>query len=280
DLIKAAADFLAATTDEDARGVSLAARAVTNPVEALAFEREVFNRLGTSRFEVALAFMDLLVNQDVALLASQRAGAGILGLIRTALGGAPSTLSPDQQASLTRALLMLDMVKGVTARDPNPAETCPVAAITPLTDPDALTMEGGATVVWNHTAEGLETAANNLVTLVQADGGTASIQSAYRPQAYQSHLREVWDKARDLRGNASLACAAVRTAVNQEMTHHGLLVDRPVAARSNHTGGTAVDISWTLPDAADEEARIDELAGQAGLRHRLHAADRPHFELP
>jgi cell wall-associated NlpC family hydrolase len=163
---------------------------------------------------------------------------------------------------------------------PAAAPVCPVAPIATITDADALAMEGGATLIWNNTTPGLQAAANSLVTLVTAEpGGSASIQSAYRPPAYQNHLREVWDKARALRGNTSPACAAVRTAVDQEMAHHSLNPDRPVAAVSNHSAGNAVDISWSLPRAADEEARIDTLAGQAGLRHPLHTADRPHFEL-
>lgn len=273
--------FLAANSDAASRGLGLAARAIRNPVEALPLETAIFNKLGTSRFDVALAFMDSTVNQDIALLASQRAGAGIIGIIRTALGAAPATLSTSQQESLTRANLMLGLVKTAVARDPNPAQTCPVTPVTPLTDADALTMEGGATLIWNNTAAALQPAANELVTLILAErGGTASIESAYRPRAYQSHLFEVWDKARDLRGNSSMECAAVRTAVNQEMTHHELHVDRLVGRTSNHTAGRAVDISWTLPNAANEETTIDALAIQAGLRHRLHAADRPHFELP
>jgi hypothetical protein len=280
-LSQMAADFLAANADADERGIGLAVRAVTNPVEALPLAGAVFNQLGTASFDVALAFMDSVVNEEVALLASQRAGAGIIGVIRTALGNAPATLSKSQQESLTRANLMLGLVRGAVARDPNPAQTCPVTPITPLTDPDALTMEGGATIVWNNTQAGLQAAANQLIALIRAEpGGTAALQSAYRPQAYQSHLREVWDKARALRGNTSTACAAVRTAVNQEMNHHSLNVNRLVGNTSNHTGGRAVDISWTLPNATNEEARIDALAIQAGLRHRHHAADRPHFELP
>jgi Domain of unknown function (DUF4157) len=157
---------------------------------------------------------------------------------------------------------------------------CPVAALTPITDPDALAMEGGTRVLWNNTSPGLQTAANRLVTLIQAEpSGTAAITSAWRPQAYQDHLREVWDKAHALQGNTSPVCNAVRTAVNQEMANHDLTLNRPVATVSPHTAGNAVDISWSLPNAANEEARVDALASQAGLRHPLHAGDRPHFVL-
>lgn len=164
---------------------------------------------------------------------------------------------------------------------PQPVQAaCPVAPITPITDQDALNMENGARVIWNNTTPGLQASANRLVALIRAEpGGTATITSAYRPQAYQDHLREVWDKARALQNNNSPQCAAVRAAVNQEMTNHALAVNRPVARISNHRAGNAVDIDWDLPNAANEETRIDALAAQAGLVHRLHAADRPHFEI-
>jgi hypothetical protein len=173
-----------------------------------------------------------------------------------------------------------------------------VAPISPITDADALTMEGGTRVIWNNTAAGLQAAANNLVTRITGAGGTANITSAYRPQAYQNHLREVWDKARALRDNpGGTECDAVRAAVNAEMANHALNVDRPVAQVSNHAAGNAVDISWTLPAARThalcglpvppgaspppptEEQCIDSLAAQAGLSHPLHAGDRPHFEI-
>jgi len=179
-----------------------------------------------------------------------------------------------------------------------PAATCHVAPIAPITDADAAAMEGGTRVIWNNTSAGLQAAANDLVTRITGAGGTATITSAYRPQAYQDHLREVWDKARALRDNPGGAeCDTVRAAVNAEMANHSLNVDRPVAQISNHRAGNAVDISWTLPatrthalcglpvpegatpPAPTEEQCIDSLAAQAGLTHRLHAADRPHFEI-
>ena len=280
DVAKAATDFLAATPDADDRGESLAVRSITNPVEALPLVTQTFNQLGTNRFDVALAFMDFAVNEEIALLASQRAGAGIIGVVRTALATPPAKLSAEQQEGLTRANLMLDLVKGAVARDPNPAKTCPVTAITPLTNADALTMEGGQTVIWNNTDAALQPAANELVRLIRADGGTAVFESAYRPAAYQTHLFEVWTKARKLIGNTSILCAGVRNEVNREMAHHRLAVTRPVGRTSNHTGGTAVDIAWRLPGATNPRARIKELAEQAGLRHPLPADDPPHFQLP
>ena len=110
--------FLARETTARARGIHLGTRALTNAVAELPFIRETFRQLGAGAFEVALAFMDNLVNRQIELLAAQRDGAAILAEIRTALGAAPAVLTADQQASLNRANLMLGLVAGVAAVAP------------------------------------------------------------------------------------------------------------------------------------------------------------------
>lgn len=110
--------FLNRWTDALNRGAQLSARAKTNAVAALPFIRETFNQLGAGRFDVALSFMNWMVNRGVSLLAAQRDGAAILAEIRTALAAAPATPTADQQANLDRANRMLGLVAGVTAQVP------------------------------------------------------------------------------------------------------------------------------------------------------------------
>jgi Domain of unknown function (DUF4157) len=110
--------FLARETTPLARGMHLAARALTNASAELPFIREVFRQLGTASFEVALEFMDTHVNREVSLLATQRDGAAILAEIRIALAAAPTALSAEQQARVTRANLMLGLVAAVAAQPP------------------------------------------------------------------------------------------------------------------------------------------------------------------
>ncbi|WP_224242992.1 eCIS core domain-containing protein [Hyalangium gracile] len=117
DLQRSVTEFLTATPDTDSRGMALASRTVTNPVEARPFVLEVFNQLGAGRFDVALAFMDASVNTRISLLASQRDGAAVLGAINTALSSPPAELSPRQQESLSRAQTMLGLVSGIVARE-------------------------------------------------------------------------------------------------------------------------------------------------------------------
>ncbi len=118
------ATFLATQTTALDRGISLAARSLTNAVAELPFARESFHQLGVASFDVALAFMDNLVNHEVQQLASQRDGAAILTEIRHALAAPPNPPNATQQASLARANLMLGNVAGIAAvAPPTPARS-------------------------------------------------------------------------------------------------------------------------------------------------------------
>lgn len=105
-----------------ARGIALEARALTNARAELPFIREVFRQAGADGFDIALAFMDYLVNQQISVLAAQQDGNAILTEIRNALGAAPATPTAAQQQSLTRANTML------AAAAPAPAVAPPTPA--------------------------------------------------------------------------------------------------------------------------------------------------------
>ena len=109
--------------------------------------------------------------------------------------------------------------------------------IAPITDPAALQIENGASVVWNGADPRLQSCATQFAAAV---GGT--ITSAYRPQAYQSHLYEVSTKA-CLLSNSATACQ-YQAAIDSELAKHGLPLCGAVAqSGSQHTQGTGVDIS-------------------------------------
>lgn len=110
--------FLSRETTAMARGMHLSARAKTNAIAELPFIREVFVQLGAGGFDVALAFMDSMVNRGISLLAAQRDGASILAEMQTALAAPPAVLTAGQQASLDRANLMFGLVAGVAAQAP------------------------------------------------------------------------------------------------------------------------------------------------------------------
>jgi hypothetical protein len=123
--------FLAQQITSTARGIHLGARALTNAVAELPFVRETFNQLGAASFDVALEFMNFLVNRQIAILASQMDGASILGEIMMALTHAPAVLTPEQQANVTRANVMLGNVVAVApVAAPTAARSRPEKTVT------------------------------------------------------------------------------------------------------------------------------------------------------
>ena len=115
--------------------------------------------------------------------------------------------------------------------------SCSISPLTPVTDPFAIRMENGETLIWENTHPQLKKCA-------EQKGGT--VTSAYRPQAYQAHLYEIWDKwcNQGLKDSTLSACSAVKGVVGAEMQKHGLSCNRLVARNSStHGQGTGVDIS-------------------------------------
>jgi Domain of unknown function (DUF4157) len=110
--------FLAREPTASARGIELAARALSNTVADLAFIRASLSRLGATSFDVALSFMDNMVNREIQLLAAQREGAALLAILRTILAAPPPVRTAARKASLDRANLMLGLVAGALAAAP------------------------------------------------------------------------------------------------------------------------------------------------------------------
>lgn len=118
DLESAVTAFMTERGDNDWRGLALAVRTLTNPIEARPFVIEVLRQAGTDAFDVALGFMDGLVNRQLSLIASQRDGAAVIASIRSLLDAPPQTLTEDQQASLNRSDNMFAAIGGIAAREP------------------------------------------------------------------------------------------------------------------------------------------------------------------
>jgi hypothetical protein len=125
------AALFALFTTARARGGQLGLRSVTNTVAALPFVQEAFRQLGAGGFDVALGFMESLIDREVLLLAAQRDGAAILTEIRTALAAAPATLTTIQQQQLTRSNNMLGLTLGsVAVAPPAAARSRPEKSLT------------------------------------------------------------------------------------------------------------------------------------------------------
>jgi hypothetical protein len=120
---------------------------------------------------------------------------------------------------------------------------------------------------------------------IEGAGGTFKLTSAFRTDAYQAHLREVWDtwgKLQDLAGDA--ACSQIYAAVNTEFSYHGI-VHRP-AEVSNHTTGSAIDVcadgiarsscAGSIPNSVLSASRTLNIADVCGLHQS--PTDQVHFE--
>ncbi len=150
--------------------------------------------------------------------------------------------------------------------------TCQVPPLTTITDAAALSFEAGNTLDTADLIPAMQAALNCLQQAASAAGGALTVNSGYRPPAYQAHLREVWDRWNDLRNRRDPECANLRTNVQGEFQRHGLLLTQRPAAASAHTRGEAFDANWNLPAGTI----IDTLAANCGLQRPL-ATDPVHF---
>jgi hypothetical protein len=159
---------------------------------------------------------------------------------------------------------------------------CEVAPLQPVTDPDAVPFENGLTPVREDKLTP-EMAANLrcLREKVAAKGGALSVTSAWRPQSYQDHLRELVVKHPKLielailQGVEECVPAPYYGAVHPDHVRHGL--NRNAARTSPHTTGNAFDANWS--NGID----IDALAGECGLfrpmpQPKSDGGDPIHFE--
>ncbi len=120
-----------------------------------------------------------------------------------------------------------------------------IGPLSPMTDTLSVEMENGRSLIWDNTDPRLRVCAQKM-------GGT--ITSAYRPQPYQSHLYEIWNKwcNQGLRNNTDPSCSALKTEVQSELSKHGLSCDNLVAqSASSHGQGIAVDISGAPQTSAN-----------------------------
>lgn len=155
---------------------------------------------------------------------------------------------------------------------------CPVEQLAPIAT-DVQPYEDGLVDMDNETASTRDGAA---CVVRQARANIprvgAFITSGYRPPAYQTHIREVYDKWQLLKDNNDLVCADLKHLVELEFDHHKPFAHQP-GVTSRHSTGLAVDISLTNYMFADLIAASCVIAG-GGTMSRPVANDRSHFESP
>jgi hypothetical protein len=151
---------------------------------------------------------------------------------------------------------------------------CTIPLLTPVTDPEALQMEGGATVVWPTNTQ-LKACVKKFTGIV---GGT--VTSAYRPQAYQTHLFEIKDRwcTQKLQSNSDSACSQLRSSVAGEVGKHfgsGWGCGAVAQNTSTHGAGTGVDISG-IPHGS---AAVLKAASDSCLSWPNYTNDAVHYNL-
>jgi uncharacterized protein YcbK (DUF882 family) len=104
------------------------------------------------------------------------------------------------------------------------------------------------------------------------------IVSGYRPPAYQTHIREVYDKWLLLENNNDSACADTKRQVEFEFKKHSKFSHQP-GNTSRHSSGLAVDIHLLNYTDADIIAAGCTIVG-GGTMSRPVPNDRSHFESP
>ena len=174
---------------------------------------------------------------------------------------------------------------------PAPVGVCSVAPLTAVSDSSARAFETGENLAVDLSGLTPKTLAalTKFEDKVVAMGGTFTLTSAFRPVAYQLHLREVWFKWMDeLRDNHDPACADLRADVQREFQRHGLLETQHPVEVSDHTKGTGFDAKVTVPEVVKfvgpKKGRkkkvvfgLDQIAKSFGLRRPNPTGDRVHF---
>ena len=147
---------------------------------------------------------------------------------------------------------------------------CMVEPLAEIEDPAALTFEDRTNALGAVDIDGLtpstQVALARFQRMVTSVGGAIAVTSAYRPAAYQEHLRDVWEKWMiELRSNTDPLCQDLRAQVGDEFRHHTLLESQPpVACVRSHS---RIELRRIRPVAAAE-------AGKAGQRGYARAARR------
>lgn len=150
---------------------------------------------------------------------------------------------------------------------------CEVPPLTPITDPDAIAFEQGNRINLDGLNAQMKVALSCFQQATAAAGGSVSVTSAYRPPAYQAHLREVWDRWQLLRNNRDEGCADRRSEVRAEFQGHELLLTQRPALTSAHSRGEAFDANVTLPPGVT----VDSVAVGCNLYRPLIERDPVHF---
>src|SRR3989344_1111423 len=159
--------------------------------------------------------------------------------------------------------------------------TCSVPQLTPipLLDADSQSFEAGNTIRTDRLLMTTRLGMECMQVLTSALGGNSILKSAWRPLAYQAHLREVWDTWDNLLKNKEPACQTLKSQVEAEMQKkHDLaptMQPGKAGPYSPHYTGEAVDLSiQNLPSGWT----ADSMGAACGMYRPWPQLDPAHFQ--
>lgn len=165
---------------------------------------------------------------------------------------------------------------------------CSVAPLSAIIDPSAVSLEQrtGPVVDLDGLTPRTSKALNRFEDLIEKRGGSLTLTSAYRPEAYQQHLRDVWYKwMTELKDNQDPSCADLKAEVGGEFVRHQLLATQHPVAVSDHTLGIGFDAAVALPAMTTKKKKgafrisLDRIAHLAGMMRPDIGRDPVHFRL-
>lgn len=212
----------------------------------------------------------------------------------------PIPTAPPPSTSWFQAIWDLPVFRWLTGLDPVPSAEptpppmvaiapppppCSIAPLPAIIDPSAQAFEArtGPVVDLDGLTPRTSRALDRFQNLVARRGGAITLTSAFRPEAYQQHLRDVWFKwITELKDNQDSACASLKAEVGDEFTRHQLLPTQHPVVVSDHTLGIGFDAAVLLPQpAARRRGRVslDRIAHLAGMMRPDVLHDPVHYRL-
>lgn len=163
--------------------------------------------------------------------------------------------------------------------------TCPIPDLTEPTDAESQALEANP-IDTDHLTEKTKEGLRCLVGKIKDEYKVnANLTSAFRTEAYQRHLYEIYDRwiERGLIDDTSPECAELKQKVGDEWNRHGLegLKTSPAQSAGKHPQGLAFDLSRrsTISQLEAKNVDIGRMAGECGLSYPMPVRDRGHFEL-
>jgi hypothetical protein len=150
-------------------------------------------------------------------------------------------------------------------------------------DPDTMTLENNP-INTSRWTDKTKLAYLCFVGKVNGAGVSVNLASAFRTDAYQRHLWEIYNrwKTLGLSTNTDETCTVLKKKVHDEWSEHGLqgLRTSPAFKAGKHPKGTAFDISRKTTIRQLEAMRVDitKFVEPCDLNYPLPVLDKGHFE--